>query len=90
MECKRLTEDIIPKEEYGEDAFGIKDSKYHIHAKDIKEGMIPLEMETFGKICESLQIDIESLNELQLFKCYEHIYDAIQITYNALEEETNK
>jgi hypothetical protein len=73
---------IIP----GTDAVRLKDRNYHVHTSDLIEGMEPLEIETFKKICNELEIKEKELSIKQRFMCYEHIFNTIQITYNALLE----
>ena len=87
---KQVDENVVLKPEFGNDAFGLKNSNYHLHLEDLKDGIIPIELETFNKILETLNIDINSIPESKVYKCYEHIYDVVQITFNTIEENNNK
>lgn len=74
--------ELVKKPEYGDDAFGLENSKYHLHTKDIANNNHTIETVLFDTICKTLDIDIDSLSAEKLFTCYEEIYKVIVDIHN--------
>lgn len=83
---RRLKESEIEIKSKEEQIIGLKNSKYHLHLKDLEEGYIPLEMEMLSEIFNINNLNIDKLSEEQYFKSLEYIFEKIQIIVNIKKE----
>lgn len=73
-----------------DDVVYLSDGSYHIHKKDLRDGYVGIEIETFDNICTHLKINVNDIDMLTKMKCMSEIYKCIQITYKSLENKEYK
>jgi hypothetical protein len=65
-----------------EDLLQIPGRQYHIHKSDLKNGMIPIEVDLFSSLLSILEIDPIRLSEEKYLLCCEEINNVMKQLIN--------